>query len=201
VNFGDLEKRIDDLLKDLDPSFIPTNEDGGTCAPGSTTITVETKTVRANGFTVQDAVDNVTVKLGGHVASVEPVFQPYTFCPPESDNKPVKAATVTVKEVKTVPVWAERGQMPQAAQQMWDDYLAQVDAHENRHVEIDRGKFTDMHKAAVGKLPEPAKAALDKIKLSADAPNAALDAREGCIRLNGGTGRTTLHPRRDCEAP
>jgi hypothetical protein len=172
--------------------------DDTACPAGSTTITTSNKTVTAHGFTVQDAVEDATNKQGGHVASVEPKFDPYVFCPPEANGKTVKSATIAVTEVKTVPSWAEKGQFPKEAQDMWDRYVAVVDGHENDHIAIDTRKFTDMDKKAVNKSPAAARTALDAVVTAADAANAVLDAKEGCIKLNGGTGNVTKHPRSAC---
>lgn len=172
--------------------------DDGPCTAGGTTITPVDKTITAHGSTVQDAVEDATNRQNGHVASVTPVFAPYVFCPIESSGKTVQAATVAVTETKVVPTWAERGQYPKEAQDMWDRYVAVVDGHENDHLAIDARMFKDMDQKAVGKSPAKARAALDAVVTAADTANTALDNREGCIRLNGGTGRVTKEPRANC---
>jgi predicted secreted Zn-dependent protease len=199
-NWGDLEKRIDDLLNDVTAaSGIALNE-GETCAVGSTTINTKTNTIKVNGGTVQDAIEAANQMQGGHVASVEPKFDPYEFCPPESEKKPVKAATVKITEIKTMPDWRQKNDFP-AAKKMWDDYIAAVNAHEDKHLAIDAKHFTDMNKKAE-KTPAisvaAATAELEKVKTAADKENLELDNKEGCIKLNGGTGAVTTHPRNQC---
>jgi peptidoglycan hydrolase-like protein with peptidoglycan-binding domain len=195
VDLDDVTRRLDDLLRLL--GGVPTADevvfkDG--CQEGYTQVDVSERTVTAHGSTVQDAVEDADQKQGGHVASVQPVFRlPHTFCP-EEDTKPVVSAYVYVNEIRTTPVWAERDQMPAEAREIWDRWLAAVRAHEQRHIDIDRKHFEPMHKAAERKTQGGAIGAFNVIIDRADKENAALDAKEGRIILEG-SGKVRLAPR------
>jgi peptidoglycan hydrolase-like protein with peptidoglycan-binding domain len=203
LDFGDIERQIDKLLANLSGAAGIALDEGETCTPGTTTITPSTKGITVSASNVQDAIDGANAKQGGHVASVLPVFNPLpaTFCPPESANKPVQSATVSITETKTVPDWKEKDTKGfEEAKKIWTEFIGVVDAHEEKHIAIDQKHFTDMNKKAEKKPAlsvNAAKAELQKVITAADKENAALDAKEGCIKL-AGSGKVSQHPRAEC---
>jgi hypothetical protein len=109
-------------------------------------------------------------------ASVLPKFTPAPQYEYDEKDRVAKAVVIVVEE-KEMPEWKEADAQCPPIKAEWTRYFGVLDAHEGRHLDIDRRHFTNVHAKLVGKKREDAWAALDAEIAAADAENQAYDTR------------------------
>jgi predicted secreted Zn-dependent protease len=146
----------------------------GAAGTGTTKFDIKPNTRVVSGSTLTNLWTALTNNGAREAASVLPKLTPepkYDY----DDQDRVKNVTVFVVEQKEMPEWQEFSAQCQPIQAEWTRYFGVLDAHENRHIEIDRKHFGDVHKKLIGKKREDAFAALDAEVDAADKENQAYD--------------------------
>jgi hypothetical protein len=90
---------------------------------------------------------------------------------------PVKLASITVDETRSLPRWKDRPQASEPEKREWDRFMSALTAHENAHVALDKTAFKDIHKRCRNVMEETANARVDAAILAADEANAEFDAQ------------------------
>jgi len=65
------------------------------------------------------------------------------------ENSPTRLVAITVVETRCMPAWTNRAERPEAEQREWDRFYAALLAHEQRHIDIDREVFANLHRACL----------------------------------------------------
>jgi hypothetical protein len=149
---------------------------GGTAAAGSTTITIASATRSVSAGTLSELWDVLTRSGTREAASVQPKLAPPPQYEYSSDDRVTKA-TVTVVEHKEMPVWKEADTQCPPIKNEWTRVLGVLEAHENKHIDIDKSHYANVHMKLVGKKREDAWAAMDAAVASADAANHVYDTQ------------------------
>jgi predicted secreted Zn-dependent protease len=144
----------------------------------STTITVKNTTRTVSGSTLTEVGTALTNSGTREAASVQPKFEP----PPNyeyDDSDRVKKVVVNVVETKEMPVWAELEAQCPPIKAEWNRFYSILDAHENKHIAIDRRHFESIHLKALGKPRDAAWKAIDDEIGAANQANEAYDTQSG----------------------
>jgi predicted secreted Zn-dependent protease len=163
-------------------------------AASSTTITIDNKTHDVHGKSLSQVYDSMTSGGAREAASVLPVIKPdpqYEY----DDGDHVKKVVVNIQEVKTMPNWVELNRQCTPIQNEWNRFFSSLNAHEDRHIAIDRGFFTDVHKKLIGKKKEDAWKKFDEIVEAADKANQDYDSSSD----HGQTEGTKINGAIQCE--
>jgi predicted secreted Zn-dependent protease len=146
-------------------------------ANGTTNFTPNNTTREVHGATLSQVYDSMTNSGTHEAASVQPALKPQPQYELDAKGEKVIKAVVTVIETKEMPSWAELGQQCPPIKNEWNRFYGALDKHEDKHVEIDRKHFTDVHKKLVGKPQEAAWKKMDDVIEAADLENQAYDTR------------------------
>jgi len=65
------------------------------------------------------------------------------------EDSPTRLVAITVVETRLMPSWTNRADRPEAEQREWDRFYAALLAHEQRHIDIDREVFANIHRACL----------------------------------------------------
>jgi hypothetical protein len=148
----------------------------GGAASGSTTISLKeaTRVISASNLTALWA--NMTNSGTRESASVLPALTP----PPQYEydgNDKVKKVVITVIETKEMPQWQEADAQCAPIKNEWKRFYGVLDAHENRHLAIDKKHFDNLHLKLVGKPRETAWKIADDAVTAADTENQTYDTQ------------------------
>jgi hypothetical protein len=88
---------------------------------------------------------------------------------------PIKVANVTVTETRSLPNWVQRGSPTPEQTAEWNRFRAAVVAHEQHHLDIDKGFFKDVHAKCIGVSETRATARLDQVDEAANTANKKFD--------------------------
>lgn len=91
------------------------------------------------------------------------------------EDGPTRLVFITVLETRRMPVWTNRAKRPAPEQAEWDRFHAALAAHEQRHIEIDREVFTNLHRKCVGKSLDAMNKAIDDAIALANKRNKEFD--------------------------
>jgi predicted secreted Zn-dependent protease len=143
---------------------------------GSTSFTVVPSTRVVSGKTLTEVWNAMTNSGAREAASVLPKFTPAPQYEYDAQDRVTKVV-VTVVDRKEMPAWKELPDQCPPIRAEWDRYYGVLDAHEDKHVGIDRKHFTNVHLKLVGKKRETAWKVLDDEIAAADQENQAYDTQ------------------------
>ncbi|MEO7719676.1 MAG: DUF4157 domain-containing protein [Capsulimonas sp.] len=149
---------------------IPMGPGGG----GSTTITVKPATRTLSAPNLSQLWDVMTNNGSRESASVLPKIIPDPQYEYDGNNKVTKA-TITVIETKEMPQWSELSSQCEPIQAEWNRFYGVLDAHENKHLAIDKSHFTNLHARLIGKEQSAAWKIVDDEVAAADTENQTYD--------------------------
>lgn len=181
------------IQRESEEGILLNQSSGG--AASSTSITVDHKTRDVHGKTLTQVYNSMTSGGTQEAGSILPLLKPdpqYEY----DDNDHVKKAVVHVHEVKTMPNWAELNSQCTPVKNEWNRFYKALDAHEDKHLEIDHKHFADVHKQLLGKKREDAWKRLDTVVEAADKANQDYDNSS----QHGLTEGTKINGAVQCEA-
>ena len=91
------------------------------------------------------------------------------------ENSPTRLVAITVVETRRMPAWTNRAERPEAEQREWDRFYAALLAHEQRHIDIDREVFANLHRACLRKSIARMNEIIDEAIESANVRNRDFD--------------------------
>ncbi|MCW3059277.1 MAG: hypothetical protein JWQ02_1098, partial [Capsulimonas sp.] len=149
---------------------IPMGPGGG----GSTTITVKPATRTLSAPNLSQLWDVMTNNGSRESASVLPKLIPDPQYEYDGNNKVTKA-TIVVIETKEMPQWSELSSQCAPIQAEWNRFYGVLDAHENKHLAIDKSHFTNLHARLIGKEQSADWKIVDVEVTAADTENQTYD--------------------------
>src|SRR5262249_17522280 len=132
------------------PASKTSDDHGSTIVQDPPTINL----VTYSGATLAD----VTGALPEEAGSVQFDFTERT------EGNPISTAQLEVKQVLTLPRWAERDGQCKPVQQAWDAFQSAIEKHEQGHLAVDAREFAAAHNRFVGKSPAAVQSESDKLK-------------------------------------
>lgn len=106
------------------------------------------------------------------------------------EEGPTKLVAITVVETRLMPTWTNRSDRPEAEQREWDRFYAALMAHEQRHIEIDREVFTNLHRRCLRKSVARMNEIIDEAIAEANRLNKEFDTTTN----HGKSAGTTIAP-------
>jgi hypothetical protein len=152
----------------------PADPQSGASASGSTTFKLVPSARDISAGNLTALWTNMTNSGTRESASVLPKLMPapqYEY----DANDIVKKVDVNVVETKEMPKWLELDAQCEPIKNEWNRFFSVLDAHENRHVAIDRKHFEGLHLKLVGKKKEAAWKAADDAVDAANTENETYD--------------------------
>ena len=188
-----------DMSPDVPPADVPPGASGeplsgGGAGGSSTSVTINAVSREISGANLTAVWAAMTNSGTRESASVQPKFTPapnYEY----DDSDKVKKVVITVVETKTMPQWKELASQCAPIRAEWNRFYGVLEAHENRHLEIDKKHFSNLHLKLVGKGREEAWRLVDDEIAAADAENAAYDTKSA----NGVNEGANLNTAVQCE--
>jgi len=148
-----------------------TEEASAVTISGSTTKA----TYAVTGKTLADAFKSIQKYAKSHSGEAASVTWNPRWTATAGDDGYISKITVTPSIVKTMPSWPGAKDLSTAASAEWDRVYGELDAHENRHLEILENGATYIGNSAIGMKKKDGEKAANDAKNSINADNVSID--------------------------